>query len=45
MKQVNSKSQCARPPPKKSGRVIFVSKTKMKRGKEYGIEICRTRYG
>ncbi len=45
MKQVNPKNQLARPPPNKSGRVIFVSKTRMKRGKEYGIEICRTRYG
>lgn len=45
MKQVNRKNQRARPPPNKCGRAIFVSKTKTKRGKEYGIEICRARYG
>ncbi|CVH52258.1 hypothetical protein Z971_10135 [Enterococcus faecium VRE0576] len=33
MKQLNRKNQRARPPPKKSGRAIFVSKTKNEKRK------------
>ena len=45
MKQVNSRNRLVRPPPKKVVALFLYPKLTMKRGKEYGIEICRAGYG